>query len=113
MGKCTYSQGEVKHHPERLTGLASMRRPETAGELIQFLQVVNWLRTSLPPMAEVVWPLRVFLEEHMAGAKRRTQRVASNRAISAGEWISALIGAWDATQDLVAHAVALSHPKPG
>ena len=90
-----------------------MRRPEIAGELMQFLQAVSWLRTSLPRMAEVVWPLRVFLEEHMAGAKRRTHRVASNLAISAGEWTSELIGATDAAQDLVAHTAALSHPKPG
>ena len=54
-----------------------------------------------------------FLEEHLAGAKRRIKRVASTRAISAGDWISGLIGAWDAAQDLVAHAVALSHLKPG
>ena len=49
----------------------------------------------------------------MAGPKRRTKGVASNRTISAGEWASELIGAWDAAQDVVAHAVALSHPKPG
>ena len=29
-----YSRGEVKHDPERLSGLANLRRPETAGELI-------------------------------------------------------------------------------
>ena len=63
-----YSQGEVKHDPEQLAGLATMMRPETAGELMQFLQAVDWLRTSLPRIAEVVWPLRVFLEDHMAGA---------------------------------------------
>ena len=33
MGKCT-RRGEVKHDPEQLAGLATMRRPETAGELI-------------------------------------------------------------------------------
>ena len=88
-----YSQGQVKHDPERLTGLATMRRPETADELMQFLQAVNWLRTSLTCMAEVVYPLRVFLEEHLAGAKRRTKRVAFNGAISAGDWTSGLIGA--------------------
>ena len=61
-----YSQGQVKHDPERLTGLATMRRPETAAELMQFLQAVNWLRTFLPRMAEVFYPLRVFLEENLA-----------------------------------------------
>ena len=37
----------------------------------------------------------------MVGAKRRTKRVASNRAISAGQCISKFIGAWDASQELV------------
>ena len=49
----------------------------------------------------------------MAGAKRRTKQLESNRAISAGEWTSELIGAWDAAQDLVAYAVALFHPETG
>ena len=105
-----YSHAQVKHDPERLAGLATMRHPETAGELMQFWQDVNWLRTSLPRMAGVVWPLRVFLEGHLAGVKRRTKRVASTRAISAGEWTSEWIGAWDAVQDLVAHAVSRMPP---
>ena len=42
---------------------------------------MNWLRTSLPRMAEVVAPLRLFLEELMAGAARRTKCVSKNRAI--------------------------------
>lgn len=80
---------------------------------MQFLQALNWLRTSLPRITEVVWPLCVFLDESMASAKRRTERVASTRAIAAGEWIPELIGAWDVARDLVAQAVALPHPKPG
>ena len=55
-----YSQGQVKHDPQRSTGLETMRRSETAGELVHFLQAVNWLRTSWPRMADVVYPLRVF-----------------------------------------------------
>ena len=49
----TAPQGEDKHDPERLTGLATMRRPETAGELMKFLHAVIWLSTSLPRMAEL------------------------------------------------------------
>ena len=45
------------HDRERLSGLASIRRPQTVGELIQFFQAVNWLRASLPRLAEVVEPL--------------------------------------------------------
>ena len=36
-----YSQGQVKHDVEQLTCLATMRRPETAAELMKFLQAVN------------------------------------------------------------------------
>jgi len=79
---------------------------------MQFLQAVNWLRTSLPRLAEVVWPLRVMLEELLAGASRRTKRVAQNRAIDATAWTPERAAAWNAAQDLVASAVTLSHPRP-
>ena len=60
-----YSGRQVFQNRKRLSGLASMHRPQTAGALMQFLQLVSWLRTSLPRLAEVVEPLRVLLEEHM------------------------------------------------
>ena len=34
---------------------------------------MNWLRTSLPRVAEVVASVRVFLEELMVGVARRTK----------------------------------------
>ena len=82
-----------------------MRRPQTANELMQFLQAANWLRTSLPRMADVVEPLRVFLEQVMAGASRRTKRVARNGAIQEDAWTAERVRAWRAAQDLVAQAV--------
>ena len=71
-----YSQGRVSHDPVHLQGLSDKRRPETAAELMPFLQAMNWLRTSLPRMAKVAAPVRLFFEELMAGAARRTKRVA-------------------------------------
>ena len=81
-----YSQGRESHDPVRLQGLSDMRLPETAAELMQFLQAMNWLRTSLPRKAKVVAPLRLLLEELMAGAARRPKRVAKNRAIPPAAW---------------------------
>ena len=107
-----YSHGKVSHDPTRLQGLSDMRRPETAAELMQFLHAVNWLRTSLPRMAETVAPLRVFLEELMVGAARRTKRVAKNRVIPPASWTEDRLRAWEAAKDLVAHAVTLFHPRP-
>ena len=74
--------------------------------------VKNWLRTSLPRMAEVVEPLLVFLEQLMAGASRRTKRVARNRVIQEDAWTAERVRAWHA-DDLVAQAVPLYHSRPG
>ena len=108
-----YSQGRVSHDPVRLQGLSDMRRSETAAELMLFLLATNWLRTSLSRMAEAVAPLRLSLEELMAGAGRRTKRVARNRAIPPAAWTEGRLKTWADAQDLVAHAVTLYHPRPG
>ena len=39
--------GQLSHDFDHLSRLASMRRPQTTGELMQFFQTVRWLRTSL------------------------------------------------------------------
>ena len=75
--------------------------------------VKNWLRTSLPRMAEVVEPLLVFLEQLMAGASRRTKRVVRNRVIQEDAWMAERVRAWRAAQDLVTQAVPLYHPRSG
>ena len=88
-------------------------RPPAASELMQFLQAANWLRTSLPRVAEVVEPLRAFLEQVMARASFRTKRVARNRVIQEDAWTAERVRAWRAAQDLGAQAVPLYHPRPG
>ena len=64
-------------------------------------------------MAEVVEPLRMFLEQLMAGASRRTKRVARNRVIQEDAGTAERVRAWRHAQDLVAQAVAFYHPCPG
>ena len=93
-----YSDGVVSHDPARIQGLNDLNRPQTASELIQFLQAANWLRTSLPRMAEVVEPLRVFSEQLMAGASRRTKRAARIRVMQEDAWTLERVRAWRAVQ---------------
>ena len=57
------SRQAVSYDPERTQGLSELRRPETAGELMQFLQAINWMRTFLPELAEFKAPLRALLQE--------------------------------------------------
>ena len=90
-----------------------MCRPQTVGELIQFLKAVNWLRTSLPWLAEVVELLRVLLEEYMEAVHRQTKRVSSNRVFAEEGWKREQVAVWSNAQGLVANTVALSHPKDG
>ena len=57
-GKRLYGQ-TVRHDPENTEGLSELCRPETAGELMQFFQAINWMRTSVPQpqVAELEPPL--------------------------------------------------------
>ena len=80
---------------------------------MQFLQAVNWFRTSLPRMAEVVAPLRAFLEQLMAEASLRTRRMARNHVIPQDAWTEDRVRAWRAAQDLVAQVIPLYRPRPG
>ena len=101
----------MSHDPERTQGLSELRRPETAGELMQFLQAINWMRTSLPELADLEAPLRALLEECLCNT-RRTKRVAARRAIGSNEWTDERMAARDAVRLQMSEAVRLHHSKP-
>lgn len=88
-----------------------LTEPGDAIELTQFLWAVNWLRTSLPRMADIVAPPREFLEAFMADNPSRTKHVASDWAISPQAWKCELVMAWATAQDVVANAVTLYHSR--
>ena len=54
-----------------------------------------------------------FLEQLMAGASRRTKRVARNGVILEHAWTAERVRAWHDAQDMVAQAVPLYHTRPG
>lgn len=57
-----YSGTVAEHDPERVSHLGNMRLPGIAAELMQFLQALKWMRTSLMRIAEVVQPRWGLLE---------------------------------------------------
>ena len=105
-----YSGTGVRHDPERIRGLVEMRRPETVGELMQFLQAANCMRLSLPNMAEVVSPLRALLERKLKGTTR-TKRVASRKVISEEDWSEEIQAAWQSSRELLEDEVRLNFRK--
>lgn len=85
-----------------------MKRPETGGEIVQFSHAVNWMRTVLPRLAEVLEPFRRSLAEHMVSSPRQTKSVTSNQAIKTKAWTAGIIAARTSALDFVAHAVVPS-----
>ena len=77
---------------------------------MQSLQAINWMRTSLPELAELEAPLRALLEECLCNT-RRTKRVAARRAIGSNERTQNRIAAWDAVRLLVRNAVPRNQLK--
>ena len=106
-----YSGSSVRHDPERVRGLVEMRRPATVGELMQFLQAANWMRLSLPNMAEVVAPLRALMELKLQGTNR-TKRVASRRALVVDDWTPEREAAWEVSREMLMHSEELSFWRP-
>ena len=52
---------------------------------MQFLQAINWMRTSLSEVAELEAPLGALLEECLCNT-RQTKTVAARRAFDINEW---------------------------
>ena len=55
----TAGEPRARAHPGTERGASDA----TAGELMQFLQAINWMRTSLPKLAEFEAPMWTMLEE--------------------------------------------------
>ena len=53
----------VSHDPRRTDGLSELCRPETTGEPMQVRQAIDWMRTSLPELAELDAPLEGLRED--------------------------------------------------
>ena len=68
-----YTGEKISHDREHLTRLASMRRPQTAGELMQFLQAVNWLADVSSSAGRGVQAPSSAVGEHMGGIPPRTK----------------------------------------
>ena len=53
----------VKYDPLGMENLMTMRHPEFASDLQQFLCAKNWMRTAIPDYSRVISPLHNLMEQ--------------------------------------------------
>ena len=104
-----YADGEgVWHDPRRIQGLLDLVQPRTAGDLMQFLCAITWMRMHLPQLAKISAPLQQLLEQKLTGARLRTKAAASRLGLSAEEWSTDCQEAWRATRRCLSESVKLA-----
>ena len=96
----------MSHGPERTQEPNELHRPETAGELMQFLRATNSIWTSLPERTVLETPLRGLFEEGLCNT-RHAKRVAVRRVIAISEWTDEICGPVGCCA-----AIPLHHPEP-
>ena len=77
---------------------------------MQFLQAANWMRLSLPNIAEILSPLRALLERKLKGTTR-IKKVASHKVISEENWSEEIQVARQSSRVLLNDAVQLDFRK--
>lgn len=94
--------------PRRIEGLLSMQRPDTAGDLQQFLCALNWMRNGLAAYTKMTAPLKELLQSLMAkhGAKKvRLEKVPLDDSL----WTKELQTQFEVIKTQIAGRVELTH----
>ncbi len=94
--------------PERIQGLMDMETPETAGDLMKFLNASNWIRTSIPEYAQAAEPMQVKLK-NVLHSKRKTKRIARGIKLV---WNGTDLKEFNQLRDKIRKAVETAHPDP-
>ena len=99
----------VKFDPSRISGLADMEQPVTAGELCEFIHCMQWMACSVPAFAERIEPLRKILEKAFERTGQRTHRSVRNMALSTLSWGPKENNSFLELQESLRNAVKLAH----
>ena len=97
--------------PCRIDGLLSMQRPETAGDLQQFICAINWMRKGIPEYNKNVCPLQALL---LTLTKRHGSKKNALKKVKLGPsiWTPNIHKLFVDFRLLIAQRVTLSHLDP-
>ena len=88
-----------------------MQRPETAGDLQQFICAINWMRKGTPEYSKNVGPLQALLltlTKRLGSKKNALEKVKLGPII----WTSNIHKLFEDLKLLIAERVTLSHLDP-
>jgi hypothetical protein len=100
----------VRFDPRRVQALHDMVLPLTGADLQQFVCALNWMRTSIPSFATIIYPLQELLEEVYSHAGKRTKSAISKIPLSKVGWSQSHADSFRMCQKAIEHAVTLALP---
>ena len=97
--------------PRRIDGLLSMQRPETAGDLQQFICAVNWMRSGIPNYTTAIGKLQALLLTLTAKHGAKKSRLAKV-VLGTDLWTPDMQAEFDHIKTLILKRVELTHFDP-
>jgi RNase H-like domain found in reverse transcriptase len=88
-----------------------MSTPQNGGDLVQYVAVLNWMRSSLPLFAEKAAPLQDLLEIVYKEAKGRIKNESTSVSLE-GRWTKTSEKAFRQLQEDILTLMTTAHPDP-
>jgi hypothetical protein len=109
-GRIITAEG-VRYDPRTMSTLQQMGTTQNGGDLVQYAAALNWMRSSIPLLAEKVAPLQDLLELVYKEAKGRTKKKDTSVFLD-GRWSQTCVKAFRQVQEDIIAPMTTAHPDP-
>jgi len=106
------SKAGIAVDPEKKKALTAMPVPQTAGELMQFLCSLNFLRGSIPFYNAIMSPLQDILNLALKGTRSRSKKQASTVKLQKVGWNKTHEQAYARAKNALHRSICLAYPDP-
>ena len=87
---------------EYISGLTTLQRAVTAGDLQRFVCGAGWLRPAVPHFAEIISELQAWLRSQGTSHQKQLNRIRLH-------WDEQLTNAWEQLREAIQHTVKLGY----
>jgi hypothetical protein len=71
------TKDRVRFDPKNMEALQTMQEPQNGADLVQYVAVVNWIRSAIPNYSKRVAPFQAVIAKVFEGKSRRTKKAAA------------------------------------